>query len=301
MTTYQSITPSVTPPRPQTLPNLLRALAHKRLDHVLKRAKPVLFDDTSSLVFFSDAHRGDKSATDVFAKNESLFLSALSHYFQKGFTYVEVGDGDEMWKNRRFRKVLQANRPIYNLLHRFHQQDRLHLLFGNHDLVGLLHRVVNKDGMQAEEGLLLKHRSSGQRIFVTHGHQADLKSDSLRFLSRLVVRHIWRRVQLLGLFRERHTLGKGRLRKGIERRLVEWAQSREQITICGHTHIPAAAEYGAAPYFNCGCCVNSGALTGIEVRRGDIMLVQWSMHPITHAVTRELLASPRRLHAFGSY
>lgn len=58
---------------------------------------------------------------------------------------------------------------------------------------------IEKDGIIAQEGLVLRHSKTGQRIFVVHGHQADFTSDRLCIVGRFVVRNIWKRVQLLDL------------------------------------------------------------------------------------------------------
>jgi predicted phosphodiesterase len=109
------------------LRNMLRRRAYRRLTQAFETARSIFFDDDSRLVFFSDLHRGDNSRSDAFAQNEDLFLQALRHYFREGFTYIEVGDGDELWQNRRLSSVKRAHRPTFDLLHTFavhgHQVD----------------------------------------------------------------------------------------------------------------------------------------------------------------------------------
>lgn len=51
-------------------------------------------------VFFSDCHRGYGGWNDNFAANQNLCFHALQYYYDRGFTYVEIGDGDELWENR---------------------------------------------------------------------------------------------------------------------------------------------------------------------------------------------------------
>jgi len=74
----------------------------KRLTEVFKSAEEILFDDSSKFIFFSDCHRGDNSWSDDFADNQNLFFHALNYYYNKGFTYIEIGDGDELWENKIF-------------------------------------------------------------------------------------------------------------------------------------------------------------------------------------------------------
>ncbi len=268
-------------------------LAHQRLDQVFAAAPAIPFDDTSRIVLFSDCHRGDQSRADAFAPNENLFLYAMRRYEQRGFTYVEAGDGDELWQNRRFETVQRAHPRVHELFHRLHLQERLHLLLGNHDIQISGSSQVDKGGLLAREGLILKHAQTGQQIFVLHGHQADRNNDSMATWSRLTVRALWKPVLLLGLAQgylwtadrpkrsrleqqivtciETHKLK-------IEHRLIEWVKRRRQMIICGHTHRPVATAPGMPPYFNTGNCVMPGQITGIEIENGCLIPIQWSIN-----------------------
>ena len=66
----------------------------KKLLNAYNTAKKVNFDASSKFVFFSDIHRGDNSLADEFAHNQNIYLFALQHYLEEGYTYIEVGDGD---------------------------------------------------------------------------------------------------------------------------------------------------------------------------------------------------------------
>ncbi len=271
-----------------------------RLARVLATAREIPFDDNSRIVLLSDSHRGDNSRADGFARNAALFLQILLYYYREGFIYIEAGDGDDLWQNRRFHAIRQAHGPIFDLLHQFDQQHRLYLLFGNHDLQGRLLTRMEKDGMPAEEGLVLRHSRTGQRVFVVHGHQADFKSDRLSTVSRFAVRHIWKRLQLLGLEWRTPRIDESQVRGAIERRLMAWAEAQRQVLICGHTHRPRAAAYGTAPYFNAGSALIPGVVTSIEIQAGEIMLVRWTARPGTRpgeglTVERSLIAPPRQL------
>lgn len=283
----------------QHIHKLQQVLAHRRLDMAFQNAPTVPFDDTTRLVFFSDAHRGDNSRADAFRINEPLFLHALRHYYDRGFTYIEVGDGDELWKNRRFDTVRKAHAQVFALFHRFAEGQRLHLLFGNHDIIGNRRQPVNKGGLIAREGLILQQRHSRQQIFVTHGHQADTKSDMFYQVSRMAVRNIWRRLQLMHLAPITCRNGEEHTPRSYEQFLTSWATERRRVLVCGHTHRPTSAAYGEAPYFNTGYCLAPGILTGLEIQHGEIGLVRWRATP--HSTTlfqREILSAPRRLKYF---
>ena len=71
---------------------------NKRLTKVFENAKRITFNNSDRLVFFSDVHRGNNSWADEFARNEMVYSFALQYYYDHDFTYVEVGDGDELLK-----------------------------------------------------------------------------------------------------------------------------------------------------------------------------------------------------------
>lgn len=289
-----------------------RRYAQQRLSQVCEAAPTIELDDTSRFVFASDCHRGDNGRADAFAVNEGLFLDALGHYESRGFTYVEVGDGDELWQNRRLEVVRRAHARTYDLLHRLHAQGRLHLILGNHDIPAGRPSQMSKDGLVAREGLILRHARTGQRILVVHGHQADFRSDRLAVLSRFTVRTVWRRMLLLGLargtlwtddlsrrsFLEQRVIARIQARKlRIERWIAGWADARQQMVICGHTHRAASAQRGMPPYFNTGSCVVPGQITALEIQGGAISLVLWRVQ--SGHVRRESMSRPVNLRAFA--
>jgi UDP-2,3-diacylglucosamine pyrophosphatase LpxH len=297
--------------------NGIGPVARRRLDETYEAAKRVVFDDSSRIIFFSDSHRGDNSRSDVFRRNEGLFLRALGYYYRQGFTYVEVGDGDELWKNRRFEDVRRAHGRVFDLFHAFAHEGRLQLVYGNHDIDGNRHDPMDKDGIPAHEGVLLRHARTKQQIFVVHGHQVDFLSDRMYCTSRVFVR-LFGDLQRKGLG-SRVVSGDDLLKwadahwrlvewlrfqtNRIEQRIVAWLQRNRQVVICGHTHRARCAAYGAPPYFNCGSCSFPGCLTGLELQNGALSLVRWIVQQPaepegTPRVVRELLTSPRRLPLF---
>ena len=78
----------------------------ERLTTAYKNARVEYFDENSKYIFFSDCHRGNGGHQDEFTKNQNVFMFALYQYFANGYTFVEVGDGDELWEHPKF-KVLQ--------------------------------------------------------------------------------------------------------------------------------------------------------------------------------------------------
>jgi UDP-2,3-diacylglucosamine pyrophosphatase LpxH len=251
--------------------------SHQRLIKAYHAALRVPFDDHTPLVIFSDHHRGDRSKLDPFAANDGLFVQALQHYFDRGFTYIEAGDGDELWKGWRFADIERAHSPVFDLLHRFQRQDRLHLLYGNHEGLAAGGYQQDKGGLPAREALVLERLRTSQRLFIVHGHQADPRNDQSTLWSRRFVRHLWTPMQSLGLASlsgPAHPVSSSAT-ESISRRIKDWSAMQRQLVICGHTHRPVFAQPGASLYFNTGACLYPGQITGIEIVSGAIQLVRW--------------------------
>ena len=105
-----------------------------RLTEAYRDARVELIDDTSRYVIMSDCHRGDGSKSDEFLKNKNSFTAAMDYYWKNGFTYVEAGDGDELWEHE-YKHIIRANRAVWEPLLQFHQAGRYIRMWGNHDLV----------------------------------------------------------------------------------------------------------------------------------------------------------------------
>ena len=61
-----------------------------------------------------------------FAQN--FFIYALNQYATQGYTYIEVGDGDELWQNPHFHKVFKAHPRTFDLLHSLYEKKQLYML-----------------------------------------------------------------------------------------------------------------------------------------------------------------------------
>jgi len=244
-------------------------------------SKEIAFDDNSRVIFFSDCHRGANDYADDFAPNRDIYTYALDHYYRNSFTYIEIGDSDELWENYRFSKLLDAHRDVYLLIKKFHSKNRFYMIWGNHDVVKERTHFVKKhlygyynsehkyeplfDKIRTHEGIVLKYKDTSYKIFVVHGHQGDLLNDTLWPLARFLVRYFWKNIQYL---RQRNPISPARniqLMKTIERKIIEWIKSNNQMLIAGHTHHYSFASPGDSPYFNSGCCIYKGYITGSEI------------------------------------
>ncbi|MDZ7264357.1 MAG: serine/threonine protein phosphatase [candidate division KSB1 bacterium] len=292
---------------------------HKRLTRVFETAKVIPYDDSSKFICFSDCHRGDNFWADDFAPNQNLFHHALNYYYKNGFTYIELGDGDELWENKSLEDIVIAYQHIFSLLKDFYERNRLYLIWGNHDndrgqpkyfkrksasfgsisdpkIISLFQEI------EALEGLILQHSVTGQKIFLVHGHQGDFWNDDVWRLSRLMVRYVWRKLQIFGI--NDPTSPAKNFRKGIqiENKIIDWAAKQQQVIIVGHTHRPSfPITSDDPPYYNDGCCIHPRSITGIEIEHNAIQLIKWCTRPNAEGllqVTRELIAGPRSLDIY---
>ena len=95
------------------------------------------FHKDSRFIVLSDCHRGNGAAGDEFAHNSIIYKCALEHYLREGFTYIELGDAEELWENDAFEQIYITHTSIYDLLRCFHDPDpaktRYLKVWGNHD------------------------------------------------------------------------------------------------------------------------------------------------------------------------
>ncbi|HOQ15787.1 MAG TPA: metallophosphoesterase family protein [Defluviitaleaceae bacterium] len=290
----------------------------KRISRVFETAEEILFDDSSKIIIMSDCHRGDGSWADDFARNQHIYFYALSYYFNKGYTYIELGDGDELWENSDMTEIVQTHSHVFWLLSKFYREGRLYCIYGNHDIVKRSEKFVEKKlweyydeaqkrhvplfkNIKFHEGLILKHKITGKKIFLLHGHQGDLLNDQLWFLARFLVRYFWRPLNVFGIRNPTRTAKNYYKKIAVRKRLTKWVEKEKHILIAGHNHKPSFPELSESPYFNDGSCVHPRCITGIEIIDGYIMLIKWHVKTRddgTLFITREILDGPRKLNDY---
>jgi len=289
---------------------------NSRLNSAYKNAKIVPFNDASKFILFSDCHRGDNSFADEFSNNRNIYYHAIKHYYNEGFTYCELGDGDELWENRSFETIFKAHKNIFEMLQKFHRQNRLHMMWGNHDMVykddsyvekhlsSYYEPIDDKDkelfkGITYHEAVVLKHSENGQEVFLTHGHQGDWWNYTFWRIGRFLVRVLWKPLQVWGIADPTSPAKNNTELIKVEKRIKRWIlQNDEKITVVGHTHRPRFPEPGDIPFFNDGSCVHPRSITGIEIENGTISLIKWQIATKddgTLQIVRILLEGPEKL------
>ncbi|TJX15128.1 serine/threonine protein phosphatase [Tissierella creatinini] len=289
-----------------------------RIAHVFNSSEEIFIDDKSKIVIISDLHRGDGNWNDSFAKNQNTFFTALSYYYKENYTYIELGDGDELWEIAKMEDIIQEHKDVFWLMSQFYKDNRFYMLYGNHDIVkrdpkyltNNLYRYYNEraskyeplfKGIKVHEGLILNYKPSGHNIFLIHGHQVDLKNSDLWKLTRFMVRYFWGPLKFLGINDPTRTAKNYRKRHSVGKKLTEWVVYKKQMLIASHNHRPMFPKVGEPPYFNDGSGVHPRCITGIEIRDGNIMLVKWSVKTNTKGVlfiARDILAGPEKLENY---
>jgi predicted phosphodiesterase len=266
-----------------------------RLTRALKEAKRISFDNSSKFILFSDCHRGDASFADDFANNRNIYFHAMNHYYAENFIYCELGDGDELWENLFFKEIFEAHKNVYLVLKKFHDSNRLHMIYGNHDMVYRDKNVVKKKlssyfdhktgkveplftGIEYYESIVLENSVSKQKLFLTHGHQADFMNYIGWKINRFLVQILWKPLQIWGIKDPTSPAKNYTELIKIEKRIKKWIVSNHNlITITGHTHRPRFPNTNdnSINYFNAGSCVHPRSITGIEIVEGTISLIKW--------------------------
>ncbi len=290
-----------------------------RLNRAYKNAKIIPFDDDSKFVIFSDCHRGDNSFADEFANNRNIYFHALKHYHEHGFTYCELGDGDELWENRNFQMIFRAHKNVYELLAQFYTENRLEMIWGNHDMVYRNPKYVKKHlntyldhktnqetplfpGITYQEAIILQHQKTKQEIFMLHGHQADFMNYTAWKVNRFLVRVLWKPLQIIGISDPTSPAKNYRETIRVERRIKKWIATKNNLfTIIGHTHRPRFPEAGELALFNDGSCVHPRSITGMEIENGNITLIKWEISTSENGILqiiRTPLEGPEKLSKF---
>ncbi|MBU3876980.1 metallophosphoesterase family protein [Faecalicatena sp. AGMB00832] len=266
---------------------------YERITRAFGEAPQVPFYSSSRFVLISDCHRGCGNHNDNFLKNQNLYFAALNYYYEKEFSYVELGDGDELWENRSLSQIIDIHSDVFWLMTKFQEKNRLYLLYGNHDHSKQHCSYCQKhcstyhlSGQEAEtplfpkycylQGLILKDMELGNDLYLTHGHQADFLNSTLAPVAKFLVRYVWKPLEAIGFSDPTSTAKNYTRKKKTESRLTEWAVQEQKFLVTGHTHRPMIGSTDS-PYFNTGSCVHPRCITCMELQNRKLTLVKWTL------------------------
>lgn len=286
-----------------------------KLSKIFNESKEIEFNDSSKFIIMSDCHRGINTLGDNFAQNKNIFIAALRYYYLENYTYIEIGDGDELWENKFLKEIIANNLDVFLLMSMFYEKNRLYMLYGNHDIIKkntmLIDNILGEyydeqikkyislfPNIDIVEGLVLKYKETNDKILLTHGHQGDFLNDTIWKTTKFLIRHIWHPLESIGIQNPTSTPNSKKKKQAIEKRLIEWTKINNHPLIAGHTHKAVFPNLGENLYFNDGCCINPNYITGIEITNGEISLIKWSIKIKKNRdlyVDKDVLAGPTKV------
>lgn len=200
-------------------------------------------------IILSDQHKGAKDLADDFRKAEPNYLNALRHYYDQDFTYINLGDCEELWEATPT-QIIEKNRLTLLQEAQFLSSGRYHRIYGNHDLEwnyaiqkNMYLKPIFGNALDICEGLLLQttHNDESFSIFLAHGHQGDQRSDGNAF-SKWFVAAIWTPIQRFLEITIDTVSDSFDLIDKHNILMYEWSATQKNLLfISGHTHKPVFA------------------------------------------------------------
>ena len=292
------------------------------LERIKREGKHMDFDEKSKIVFISDVHRGDGGYADSLRMNDNIYKAALNYYYDNGYTLIELGDGDELWKNKNCIDIAYAYKDIFEILEKFNLKKRLCLVYGNHDIIKSRDNFVMKqkklcssicdsfgdkmlklyENVNFYEGVVLNYKPLNKEIYAFHGYQVDFINCTLWRVSRFLVRYLWRFLEGVVGFKAPTSPAKN-YDKGdkIDKILNEYALKEKKVLICGHTHNDRMPKPGEGYYFNDGCCVFPSSITTLEINEDNIKLVKWEIDVNEKSqlfINKSIIAGPEKIRDY---
>ncbi len=221
-----------------------------------KRGLVIPFEEQAGkFIIFSDQHKGARNGADDFMPAEANYLAALAYYSKNNFTYINLGDSEELWENTLTR-VKKFNAATFEAEKLFLKQKAFVKIFGNHDLywdndplAWWQLKDIYGEKIKVYEGVVLellvnsyesgvKSPDSKLTIFLTHGHQGDAQSDG-NWFSKFFVARIWAPLQAF-LHINPNTPAYDAVKKTLHNVIMyEWSSQQDNVLlITGHTHQP---------------------------------------------------------------
>jgi predicted phosphodiesterase len=197
-------------------------------------------------IILSDQHKGARDGADIFAHSARNYLAALDHYYREDFTYINLGDSEELWENV-FLTVKRHNKATFLAEKLFIDKERFIKIFGNHDLywgndplaMVSLAQIYGKI-IRVYDGVVLQTIINNKpfSIFMTHGHQGDLQSDG-NWFSKWFVSDVWGPLQGYLRINPNTPAFNNQMKTDHNRIMYEWSSQRKDLLlITGHTHQP---------------------------------------------------------------
>ena len=171
----------------------------KQIDKALASAKEINQDEHPRIVVFSDCHRGNGTWNDSFLNNKTLFQAALGYYRENDFTYIELGDGDELWENRKFSDIEEIHADIFQQFLPFMLDGKIYMVWGNHDMAKSRKMPLSPSLPPCFPAVRICDGSGNIKFNLIHGHQVDPLNNQFWKAARWMVRYLWKPLELAGI------------------------------------------------------------------------------------------------------
>lgn len=205
--------------------------------------------DTGKFVVLSDQHKGAKDLADDFRNTETNYLHALQHYYDDGFTFINLGDCEDLWEATPS-VVVEKNRKTLEMEAQFLAANRYYRIYGNHDLEwnyeiqrALYLRPLFGSNLVVSQGLVLEtlYKEKKFSIFLAHGHQGDQRSDG-NWFSKWFVAAVWTPIQRFLEVQVDRISDSFELVDKHNILMYDWSATQNNLLfISGHTHKPVFA------------------------------------------------------------
>lgn len=232
-------------PKQADVHNSLNRLYASILKGEHKRGITIEAKPDEKFIVFSDLHKGAKNGADDFRKAEANYLHALSYYLHEGYSYINLGDSEELWENT-FYAIQKHNKVNFEAEKKFITLEKFYKVFGNHDvywnkslnpIAPISLKYVYGTDLPVYEGLILQYTNL-PAILLTHGHQGDGQSDGNAF-SAWFVSNIWAPLQSYLELNPNTPSSSDTLKTTHNKYMYDWAALQEKLLlITGHTHQP---------------------------------------------------------------
>ncbi|MGB8190911.1 MAG: metallophosphoesterase [Chitinophagaceae bacterium] len=237
-------------PRKEAVFKSLSSLLERITAKKTRNDSIIPFDLTKDrFVIFSDQHKGRRDLADDFRLAEKNYLEAMKYYYEQGYTLICLGDCEELWENDP-KSLMAPNQQVFEAEKKFLDENRYHRIYGNHDLEwkydfprNLYIKPAYGDKLKVCEGLLLQttYAGSGYCVFLTHGHQGDLRSDG-NALSKWIIAALWTPIQRFLEINIDTVSDSIDLVDKHNIIMYQWSATQKNLVfISGHTHKPVFA------------------------------------------------------------
>ncbi len=237
-------------PKRETVFSSLSKLLEDTRDPNSQTGVIIPFDiNTGKFIIFSDQHKGGGDFADDFRAAESTYLAALKYYYEHEYSFINLGDCEELWEATP-KVAIEKNRLTLFEEAKFLLKDRYYRVFGNHDLEwkytiqqNLYLKPIFGEKLKVYEAVMLQTTYDNKQfsVFLSHGHQGDLKSDGNAF-SKWVVAAIWTPIQRFLEISLDSVSDSFDLVDKHNIMMYDWSETQKNnIFISGHTHKPVFA------------------------------------------------------------